>query len=360
MDQNYILCHTDSMGRTALHESCQRGDNQIVQMLLDAAHKAECVEKMLCSDDESRETTTLFEAFENGQYINVKNIIDQASSSRCVRKLLLECKDNKKHTLFHRASQYKYNSIRCLEVVIKAANECCGQPSSILRDLLLAQDSFGKTFLCYIAGSRDDVMRLLIKTATEWEIQRIKSKSQPDELVAKSEMVEQSASIASLQDTSNNPLCPQDKAMDETLDIAKLHQPLGTTTPDTVMGSQLLQDPRKKRTKAYIAQSLSESDISESACYILLTDKDHTGKNALYYAQQARKMYILTEFLEPFYDKRLQLSNLMPGDFHLLHKPMLDYGVDRKMSLLTLMGESKCLDMIQHKYTQDYLNLRYG
>ena len=236
----------------------------------------------------------LWEAFENGHYIIVKNILTEASKSKCIRQLLLECRNDKDQTIFHHACMYKYSNMRCLEAVVSIAqlykddyednaddnnnnSNNCKTTQTLIKDLLLAEDRYDKTFLFYIAESNEEVMRLLIKIATDWE------------------------------------------------------------------------------------QRHPESD---SICYKLLTHQDKSGKTALKYTNEAKKLFVLTDFLDSFYDQIKKNTNgskkhPRPRDFTLFHRKIIDYGKHQKESLLTAIGKAKCLDLIRHDYTQDYLNISW-
>ena len=290
-DETHFLCHKDSTERTALHECCQQGDHHIVKMLLDAVpdENSTLMVQMLCNQDD-RKHASLWEAFENGHYIIVKNILTEASKFKCVQRLLLECRNGKDQTIFHRACRYKYSNIRCLEAVVRIAHlykddneddnsnnsNNCKTTQTLIKELLLAEDRYGKTFLFYIAESNEDVMHLLIKIATDWE--------------------------------QNHP----------------------------------------------------ESD---SICYELLTHQDTSGKTALIYTNEAKKLFVLTDFLDPFYDQIKKNTNDLkhprPRDFTLFHRKIIDYDKHQKESLLTAIGDAKCLDLIQHGYTKDYLNISW-
>ena len=292
--ETHFLCHKDSTDRTVLHECCQQGDHHIVKMLLDAVpdENSTLMVQMLCNQDD-RKHTSFWEAFENGHYIIVTNILTEASKSKCIRKLLLECRNGKDQTIFHHACRYKYSNIRCLEAVVRIAqlykddyadnaddnsnnSNNCKTTQTLIKDLLLAEDRYDKTFLFYIAESNEDVMRLLIEIATDWE--------------------------------QNNP----------------------------------------------------ESD---SICYKLLTHKDKSGKTALMYTNEAKKLFVLTDFMDPFYDQIKKNTNdskhPRPRDFTLFHREIIDYDKHQKESLLTAIGDAKCLDLIQHDYTKGYLNISW-
>ena len=282
------LREQDYTKRTALHECCQQGDHHIVKMLLDAVPELDStlMVELLCNQDD-RKHTSLWEAFENGHYIIVKNILTEASKSKCVQKLILECRNGKDQTIFHRACRHKYSNIRCLEAVVRIAHLCKDDneddnsndsnnsktTQTLIKELLLAEDRYGKTFLFYIAESNEDVMHLLIKIATDWE--------------------------------QNHP----------------------------------------------------ESPI----CYELLTHKDKSGNTALMYTNEAKILFVLTDFLDPLYDKIKKNTNSSkkskPHYFTLFHPEIIDYGKHKKESLLTAIGDAKCLDLIRHGYTKEYLNI---
>ena len=169
---SHIQFDQDNNGRTAFHKCCQHGKHRLVKMTCDFIswyYDDEFMAQILCNKSK-KGTSPLSEAVDNGHHQTVNVIVSTAVKSKCLKDLLLECKYSNDQTLLHRARHYKYEQVKCLEVVLKKAQEytdCDTDGNNLIQDICFRKDIYGKTFVSYLAQATEEVLPLLIKLGIE-------------------------------------------------------------------------------------------------------------------------------------------------------------------------------------------------
>ena len=156
----------DNSQKTPFHLACAHGHHSVVEALIRIL-KHEFMVQIICNASKNIKSP-LSEAVENGHHKTVNVIVSMAVKIKCLRGLLLECKYSNDQTLLHLACNYKYKQMRCLEIVLNAVHAYT-EDSELFRELFLSPDEDGRTFLCYLSDSSDDMIRLLLKWAIEWD-----------------------------------------------------------------------------------------------------------------------------------------------------------------------------------------------
>ena len=289
---NDIWFKEDSSGKTFIFYLSQANE-EILPLLIKQG-----IEAWNSDAQSSNLASTLREAFDDGHHQIVKIILDEAVNSRCIRKLLLECTDHE--TLLHRACYNEHGHVRCIEAVLNAALAYTHDPE-VFRDLFLSPDENGKTFLYYLSDSSEDVIRLLLRRAIEWDCDRILVKD-------------------------HQPICYQ-----------LLHRKSSLDSVDT--------------SSALPYVNANSPPMSNSH-----NNNSKTDVNVLQYIQQkkeptlSKKISALAAIFDHYHDKlNNDKGKRHPNDFVLFQTVNEDTG------LLQSMGDENCLDLIQHKHTKEYL-----
>ena len=308
----------DNKGRTAFHKCCQLGQYRSVQMICDSIPDLACdfMTRLLCEQD-NKNATPLSEAVENGHHKTVKVIMNMAVKSKCLRKLLLECRYNNDQTLLHRACHYKNERGICLNVVLDEVKD----DPKVFRDLFLSTDECNRTFLCYLylGDSSEYMNRLLLKSASKWDRNEPDFRTHPQDSICYQLLHgTYKKRPVSVNASQNSVRCPQQSIC-----------------------SQLLPGSDEKH--------LNVSDHADFAVLQKLPQKHHQTLTT--------KTSALTAIFEIF-DNDDDDDERQPCDFALFQT---EDGDDT--GLLSSMCNVNCIDLIQHKYAQNYVYacwLEYG
>ncbi len=165
--QQEVLCFHDSMGQTALHESCRLQNLDILQSLMDCALKVkwryasefECARKLLCGLNK-KGRTALFEVFENGDTAKVKLLLHYSLIAKHLRKVLARL-TKKRQTIFHHAMQHGYNHIRTFDVVV--SHIPVKEPDMQITKFLEWKDALNKTPFHYMSQASDEITAIFMK-----------------------------------------------------------------------------------------------------------------------------------------------------------------------------------------------------
>ncbi len=298
-----ILLNIDLLDQTALHEACQQGNNQIIQMILDSSEKSGCLRDMLLAKSKKFQTA-LGEAFAHGDYNNVKTILHEGAVANCVIEMLAST-NKEGQTLFHRACQYDYEHVKCLDAVVKAGIKAAKKSTNkdALVEVLRQQDSSGRTFLFFISSARNDVIHLLIDTITHFEASTFCS------------------------------------------DKIHCHWFLTVEDKKGKTAIQCVKQLQMPCLKAFMNPFLDTIKTGKKEIH-----EDFQGSANLWYTDQEWKKG--TENDTFLCGKKNKIS-----DFHLFHETTASdqYRTKKKKSLLTALGKAYCLDLINHEYTESYL-----
>ena len=403
-DYSHIQCEKDNKGRTAFHKCCQLGEYRLVQMMCDAIpkHDHDFMALLLCNQNNEK-ISPLSEAVENCHHKTVKVIMYMAAKCKCLRKLLLECTYSNDQTLLHRACHYKYEHVRCLEVVLKKAHEYTdddiNDDHNLIKDLCFRKDIYGNTFVSYLSQTTEAVLPLLIKQGIEaYNFDGRRSNLVPTLLEAFDDGHHRI--VKHIMDEAVNSKCIK-KLLACTHPETLLHRACynkhgHTSCMEAVLNAahSYTDDPEVFRELFLSPDEYGRtflfylSDASEDVIRLLLTwaiewDKEHSATDqqqyicyqllhriaekrpkvvnsdvtALQYVQQKQdptlttKISTLAAIFDHYHDNLDSDDKRQPSDFVLFQTED-----EEDTGLLHSMCDANCLDLIQHRYTKEYLH----
>ncbi len=161
-----IICKPDNDKQTALHELCRLGDTHILQNLLDAAQKENCLQRLLKCQD-YRKRTALYKVLEYGQFMQCKIMLDFALMAGCVNEVLA-LPNIEGQTIFHQICfQDKENTKRNMRLAISFAEK--SRDHAQLKDIVRQKDRLGNYFYSYITEASNEVLKLLMEVDVNGE-----------------------------------------------------------------------------------------------------------------------------------------------------------------------------------------------
>ena len=402
--QDYILA-LDNSQKTPFHLACAHGHHSIVEALIRLL-KHEFMVQIIYNASKNI-TSPLSEAVENGHHQTVNVIVSMAVKSKCLRDLLLKCKYSNDQTLLHLACHYKYKHMRSMEIVLSAVHAYTEDPT-LFRELFLSPDENGRTFLFYLSDSSEDMIRLLLKWAIEWDNKHsVTDQQQKGQSITDQELKGQSITDQELKGQS---ITDQEQKGQSITDQEQKGQSItdqelkGQSITDQELKGQSITDQELKGQSITDQEQKGQSitDQEQSICCQLLHRKNcfdgktvgktsekqldasdasvnadrrhcvtYTAKSrSNYHNQNCNKDQTALQYIQQKQDPTLstKISTLTaifdnldsklkdkpqkqkPSDFVLFEAKKEDGAV-----LLRSMRDANCLDLIQHEYTQKYL-----
>ena len=383
------LFSTHIEGKRILHIACNRGDTDVVRMILDQIQKY-CITKAAFFDayqkhDSGENNDSESKSAEsNADYDDAHDDDDDDEGSDEAHRL---CHKDRKQSL---PSPFVEQD----DTKRTALHECCQHGDHhIVKMLLDAVPELDSTLMVELLCNQDDRKHTSLWNAFENGhyiiVKNILTEASKSKCVKKLLLECRNGNNQTIFHRACRHKYSNMRCLEAVVRIAQLYKDdneddnsnngNNCKTTQTLIKELLLAKDRYDKTFIfYIAESnedvmhlliktTTDTDWeqthpeSESICYKLLTHKDKSGKTALMYTNEAKKLFVLTDFLDPLYDKikKNDSKNSKPRDFTLFHREIIDYGKHKKESLLTAIGDAKCLDLIQHDYTKGYLNISW-